>query len=88
MLYLYCEFHAQHLHLKEHSFLFFCFETKPQISIQIYTENWVNSPGQAEDNSWQAFVFAPKGNWYTAKASLVLLLQGNWINNGFVVTQF
>ncbi|CAH2066925.1 unnamed protein product [Thlaspi arvense] len=22
----------------------------------IYTENWVNSPGQAEDNSWQAFV--------------------------------
>ncbi|ESQ35066.1 hypothetical protein EUTSA_v10008577mg [Eutrema salsugineum] len=28
----------------------------------IYTENWVNSPGQAEDNSWQAFVFAPKDN--------------------------
>ncbi|KAG2321777.1 hypothetical protein Bca52824_014990 [Brassica carinata] len=22
----------------------------------MYTENWVNSPGQAEDNSWQAFV--------------------------------
>nr|DAD31311.1 TPA_asm: hypothetical protein HUJ06_010162 [Nelumbo nucifera] len=22
----------------------------------IYTENWVNSPGQEEDNSWQAFV--------------------------------
>ncbi|KAK6124694.1 hypothetical protein DH2020_041549 [Rehmannia glutinosa] len=25
----------------------------------IYTENWVNSPGQQEDNSWQAFVFIP-----------------------------
>ncbi|KAL0694712.1 hypothetical protein Bca4012_061892 [Brassica carinata] len=35
----------------------------------IYTENWVNSPGQTEDNSWQAFVFAPKDRWYTAKAS-------------------
>ncbi|KAL0341802.1 UNVERIFIED_CONTAM: putative complex I intermediate-associated protein 30 [Sesamum calycinum] len=35
----------------------------------IYTENWVNSPGQQEDNSWQAFVFVPKGNWYIAKAS-------------------
>ncbi|KAI3455661.1 hypothetical protein Pfo_012324 [Paulownia fortunei] len=34
----------------------------------IYTENWVNSPGQQEDNSWQAFVFVPKGNWYIAKA--------------------
>ncbi|KAK6911816.1 NADH:ubiquinone oxidoreductase intermediate-associated protein 30 [Dillenia turbinata] len=22
----------------------------------IYTENWVNSPGQLEDNSWQAFI--------------------------------
>ncbi|BBG98749.1 NADH:ubiquinone oxidoreductase intermediate-associated protein 30 [Prunus dulcis] len=22
----------------------------------IYTENWVNSPGQEEDNSWQAFI--------------------------------
>jgi len=29
----------------------------------------VNSPGQSEDNSWQAFVFAPKDSWYTAKAS-------------------
>ncbi|KAG8380203.1 hypothetical protein BUALT_Bualt07G0169000 [Buddleja alternifolia] len=28
----------------------------------IYTENWVNSPGQQEDNSWQAFVFVPKDN--------------------------
>ncbi|KAK2970023.1 hypothetical protein RJ640_008363 [Escallonia rubra] len=36
----------------------------------IYTENWVNSPGQQEDNSWQAFVFVPKDNWYIAKASL------------------
>ncbi|KAI8529731.1 hypothetical protein RHMOL_Rhmol12G0247900 [Rhododendron molle] len=35
----------------------------------IYTENWVNSPGQQEDNSWQAFVFVPKDNWYIAKAS-------------------
>ncbi|CAI0419264.1 unnamed protein product [Linum tenue] len=25
----------------------------------IYTENWVNSPGQLEDNSWQAFVHIP-----------------------------
>lgn len=37
--------------------------------IQIYTENWVNSPGQQEDNSWQAFVIVPKGDWYIAKAS-------------------
>lgn len=37
--------------------------------LQIYTENWVNSPGQEEDNSWQAFVYVPKGNWYIAKAS-------------------
>ncbi|KAL7258711.1 hypothetical protein ACSBR1_004752 [Camellia fascicularis] len=34
----------------------------------IYTENWVNSPGQ-EDNSWQAFVFVPRDNWYIAEAS-------------------
>ncbi|CAN8292886.1 unnamed protein product [Cochlearia groenlandica] len=40
----------------------------------IYTENWVNSPGQAEDNSWQAYVFAPKGDWYTAKASFTIPL--------------
>nr|GMC72064.1 probable complex I intermediate-associated protein 30 [Ipomoea batatas] len=33
----------------------------------IYTQNWVNSPGQEEDNSWQAFVFVPKDNWYIAK---------------------
>ncbi|CAF1926384.1 BnaC05g13510D [Brassica napus] len=38
----------------------------------IYTENWVNSPGQTEDNSWQAFVFAPKDRWYTAKAILII----------------
>ncbi|KAF5946531.1 hypothetical protein HYC85_016759 [Camellia sinensis] len=37
--------------------------------MQIYTENWVNSPGQEEDNSWQAFVFVPRDNWYIAKAS-------------------
>ncbi|KAK6914648.1 NADH:ubiquinone oxidoreductase intermediate-associated protein 30 [Dillenia turbinata] len=35
----------------------------------IYTENWVNSPGQLEDNSWQAFAFIPKYNWYIARAS-------------------
>ncbi|OVA12208.1 NADH:ubiquinone oxidoreductase intermediate-associated protein 30 [Macleaya cordata] len=40
----------------------------------IYTENWVNSPGQQEDNSWQAFVFVPKDNWYITKASSMLLL--------------
>ena len=39
------------------------------ILMQIYTENWVNSPGQMEDNSWQAFVYVPKGNWYIAKVS-------------------
>ncbi|KAF8401142.1 hypothetical protein HHK36_014446 [Tetracentron sinense] len=39
------------------------------LQMQIYTENWVNSPGQEEDNSWQAFVFVPKDNWYIAKAS-------------------
>ncbi|KAL0547386.1 hypothetical protein IC582_017319 [Cucumis melo] len=36
----------------------------------IYTENWVNSPGQEEDNSWQAFFLAPKGDWYIAKIPL------------------
>ncbi|KAM7254608.1 hypothetical protein ACFE04_003988 [Oxalis oulophora] len=36
----------------------------------IYTENWVNSPGQAEDNSWQTFVHVPKANWYIAKIPL------------------
>lgn len=36
----------------------------------IYTENWVNSPGQEEDNSWQAFVFVPKDKWQTAKIPL------------------
>ncbi|KAF5452917.1 hypothetical protein F2P56_027870 [Juglans regia] len=39
----------------------------------IYTENWVNSPGQEEDNSWQSFVFVPKDNWYIAKASFTFL---------------
>lgn len=36
--------------------------------LQIYTENWVNSPGQQEDNSWQAFVYVPKDDWYIAQA--------------------
>ncbi|XP_062087902.1 probable complex I intermediate-associated protein 30 isoform X3 [Humulus lupulus] len=40
----------------------------------IYTENWVNSPGQQEDNSWQAFVFVPKDNWYIAKIPLAQYL--------------
>ena len=40
--------------------------------LQIYTENWINSPGQEEDNSWQAFVFAPKDQWHIAKASLYI----------------
>ncbi|PKA61834.1 putative complex I intermediate-associated protein 30 [Apostasia shenzhenica] len=35
----------------------------------IYTENWVNSPAQEEDNSWQAFVYGPKDEWHVAKAS-------------------
>ncbi|KAF5175563.1 NADH:ubiquinone oxidoreductase intermediate-associated protein, partial [Thalictrum thalictroides] len=33
----------------------------------IYTENWVNSPGQEEDNSWQAFVLVPKDDWFITK---------------------
>ncbi|XP_068663666.1 probable complex I intermediate-associated protein 30 [Aristolochia californica] len=36
----------------------------------IYTENWVNSPGQEEDNSWQAFIFVPKDDWFIAKIPL------------------
>jgi len=36
----------------------------------IYTENWVNSPGREEDNSWQAFLFVPKGDWHIAKIPL------------------
>ncbi|PIA62804.1 hypothetical protein AQUCO_00200670v1 [Aquilegia coerulea] len=36
----------------------------------IYTENWVNSPGQEEDNSWQAFVFVPKDDWFITKIPL------------------
>lgn len=36
----------------------------------IYTENWINSPGQEEDNSWQAYVFAPENNWHIAKIPL------------------
>ncbi|KAF3657437.1 hypothetical protein T459_12190 [Capsicum annuum] len=38
-------------------------------SKKIYTENWVNSPGQDEDNSWQAFVSVPRDNWYITKVS-------------------
>ncbi|GAB4834653.1 hypothetical protein Ancab_032916 [Ancistrocladus abbreviatus] len=46
----------------------------------IYTENWVNSPGQEEDNSWQAFVYVPKGNWYIAKIPLARYLP-TWRGN-------
>lgn len=46
----------------------------------IYTENWVNSPGQQEDNSWQAFVYVPKGNWYVTKIPLVNYLP-TWRGN-------
>ncbi|WCJ39348.1 NADH:ubiquinone oxidoreductase intermediate-associated protein 30 [Euphorbia peplus] len=50
----------------------------------IYTENWVNSPGQMEDNSWQAFVFVPKDQWYIAKIPLARYLptwRGNIIDS-------
>ena len=43
------------------------------ILVQIYTENWVNSPGQMEDNSWQAFVYVPEGNWYIMKVSSICI---------------
>ncbi|KAK4480796.1 hypothetical protein RD792_011648 [Penstemon davidsonii] len=46
----------------------------------IYTENWVNSPGQQEDNSWQAFVHVPKDNWYIAKIPLARYLP-TWRGN-------
>ncbi|KAJ7951456.1 NADH:ubiquinone oxidoreductase intermediate-associated protein 30 [Quillaja saponaria] len=46
----------------------------------IYTENWVNSPGQQEDNSWQAFVFVPRDNWYIAKIPLARYLP-TWRGN-------
>ncbi|CAL5401221.1 unnamed protein product [Camellia sinensis] len=46
----------------------------------IYTENWVNSPGQEEDNSWQAFVFVPRDNWYIAKIPLARYLP-TWRGN-------
>ncbi|KAK3161825.1 hypothetical protein QOZ80_1BG0082010 [Eleusine coracana subsp. coracana] len=36
----------------------------------IYTENWVNSPGQEEDNSWQAFVYIPQDRWQILKIPL------------------
>lgn len=46
----------------------------------IYTENWVNSPAQQEDNSWQAFVFVPKDNWYITKIPLAHYLP-TWRGN-------
>ncbi|KAL1323922.1 hypothetical protein HN51_034134 [Arachis hypogaea] len=46
----------------------------------IYTENWVNSPAQMEDNSWQTFVYVPKGNWYVLKIPLARYLP-TWRGN-------
>ncbi|GAB2273759.1 hypothetical protein Dimus_008539 [Dionaea muscipula] len=46
----------------------------------IYTENWVNSPAQEEDNSWQAFIYVPKGNWHIAKIPLARYLP-TWRGN-------
>ncbi|MED6124310.1 hypothetical protein PIB30_057776 [Stylosanthes scabra] len=46
----------------------------------IYTENWVNSPAQMEDNSWQTFVYVPKGNWYVLKLPLARYLP-TWRGN-------
>uniref|UniRef100_A0A453FGW3 NADH:ubiquinone oxidoreductase intermediate-associated protein 30 domain-containing protein n=1 Tax=Aegilops tauschii subsp. strangulata TaxID=200361 RepID=A0A453FGW3_AEGTS len=44
----------------------------------IYTENWVNSPGQEEDNSWQAFVYVPHGSWRILKV-ISLVATGNYV---------
>uniref|UniRef100_A0A0D3ETK6 NADH:ubiquinone oxidoreductase intermediate-associated protein 30 domain-containing protein n=2 Tax=Oryza TaxID=4527 RepID=A0A0D3ETK6_9ORYZ len=46
----------------------------------IYTENWVNSPGQQEDNSWQAFVYLPQDRWQIMKIPLDLYLP-TWRGN-------
>ncbi|KAI5665355.1 hypothetical protein M9H77_15208 [Catharanthus roseus] len=46
----------------------------------IYTENWVNSPAQQEDNSWQAFIFVPEDNWCIAKIPLARYLP-TWRGN-------
>ncbi|KAJ8774129.1 hypothetical protein K2173_009560 [Erythroxylum novogranatense] len=56
----------------------------------IYTENWVNSPGQQEDNSWQAFIFAPKDNWYIVKLPIARYLptwRGNVIDAEMEMSQ-
>ncbi|KAL2641600.1 hypothetical protein R1flu_009187 [Riccia fluitans] len=34
------------------------------------TENWVMGPVDAEFNQWQAFLFAPKDEWFTVKIPL------------------
>ncbi|GAV61410.1 CIA30 domain-containing protein [Cephalotus follicularis] len=46
----------------------------------IYTENLINSPGQEEDNSWQAFVLVPKEDWYILKIPLAQYLP-TWRGN-------
>ncbi|XP_052176422.1 probable complex I intermediate-associated protein 30 isoform X1 [Diospyros lotus] len=57
-----------------------CYISTEHTLVQIYTENWVNSPGQQEDNSWQAFVFMPKDNWYITKIPLTRYLP-TWRGN-------
>ncbi|KAK1291265.1 putative complex I intermediate-associated protein 30 [Acorus calamus] len=50
----------------------------------IHTENWINSPAQMEDNSWQTFVYVPKDQWYIAKIPLEQYLptwRGNIIDS-------
>ncbi|XP_042418370.1 probable complex I intermediate-associated protein 30 isoform X1 [Zingiber officinale] len=37
----------------------------------IYTDNWLSTtPGQQENNSWQALVYAPKNQWHVTKIPL------------------
>lgn len=33
----------------------------------IRTDNWVSGPSEEAGNTWQAFVFAPKDEWYVVK---------------------
>eukprot|EP00252_Welwitschia_mirabilis_P018239 TRINITY_DN40537_c0_g1_i1.p1 TRINITY_DN40537_c0_g1~~TRINITY_DN40537_c0_g1_i1.p1 ORF type:complete len:226 (+),score=36.90 TRINITY_DN40537_c0_g1_i1:357-1034(+) len=50
----------------------------------IHTENWVNMPGEDEPNTWQAFMFAPKDDWYVVKIPLERYLptwRGNIIDS-------
>lgn len=38
----------------------------------------MNSPGQEEDNSWQAFVYVPHGSWRILKV-IPLVTTGNYV---------